>query len=122
MRITLPGVAFLNDPQREKPLMLYVSRNILRAGLLPTLINGGASVLSQSPLKRPFNTIERRSIRNDMVAATTGKWAPHEQQTALGIFYTTCSYYEHLHSKNTSASATSQAYAVQSEVITHEFL
>lgn len=102
--------------------MQFVARNILRAGLLPSIIQGGASVLCHSSLQRPFNSIERRAFRDDMVAFTTGKFAPYEQRSHLGIYYTTCTYYMHLHAENTSASITSQANALQAEVITHEFL
>ena len=102
--------------------MQYVSRNIVRAGLLPSIIQGGASVLCNSSLKRPFNSTERRSFREDMVAFTTGKFAPYEQRSELGVYYTTCTYYMDLHARNTSAAVTSQAHALQSEVITHEFL
>ena len=122
MRVTIPGVAFIDDLQREKPLMQFVSRNIVRAGLLPSIVQGGASALCNSSLMRPFNMIERRALREAMVAFTTGKFAPFEQPSGLGIYYTTCTYYEHLHAENTSASATSQAHAFQAEVITHEFL
>ena len=122
MRITIPGVAFIDDMQREKALMQFISRNIVRAGLLPSIVQGGASVLCNSSLMRPFNLTERRELREAMVAFTTGKFAPCEQQSNLGIYYTTCKYYEQLHAENTKASATSQAHAFQSEVITHEFL
>ena len=101
---------------------MYISRNMVRAALLPIVVNGGPSLLAQSSLKRSSDAIERRAIRDDLIAATKGKWTPFEQQTEEGICYTTCQYTELLYSEQAENSVTSQGHAYQATVINHEFL
>ena len=66
MRLSIPGIFFVEDLQREKALMMFISRNVVRAALLPIVLQGGASLLAQSALKRSLDAIERRAIRDSV--------------------------------------------------------
>ena len=121
MRLSIPGIFFVEDLQREKALMLYISRNIVRSGLLPIVIQGGASLLAQSTLRRSRDAIVRRAIRDELIEATKGKWTPYEQQSEEGLCYTTCQFTELLYYLESATSVISQAHAYQANVINHEF-
>ena len=122
MRLSIPGIFFVEDLQREKALMMFISRNVVRAALLPIVLQGGASLLAQSALKRSLDAIERRAIRDELVAATRGKWTPFEQQSEEGICYQTCQFTELLYCSEPATPVISQGHAFQSNVINHEFL